>query len=103
MLLRVPATFHSYIVVVPQLTYTALSPSFTWRRLTHCKVLLGPVEHLAFVKTCFVDALPQYSSLKNLRFKVGLRRLQRGAPKQSFHLVLTSTSAMPMERWREWL
>ena len=51
-----------------------------WHSLTHCKVLLGPVWHVAFVKNCIVAAGPQHGSLRNLRFKVGVSLPKKADP-----------------------
>ena len=40
--------------------------------MTHCKVLLGPVWHVALVKNCLVAAGPDHGSLMNIRLKVGV-------------------------------
>ena len=59
-------------MVVHQLIYVALCPSLRWHRLTHCKVLNGPVWHVTLIKNYLVAAGPHHSSLQNLMFKVGV-------------------------------
>ena len=75
-------------MVVHQLIYAALSPSSRWHRLTHCKVLLGQVWHVALIKICLVAAGPHHSSLQKLRFKVGVSVPERTHPESVLVLLL---------------
>ena len=59
-----------------------------WHRLTHYKVLCGPVRHVDLVKNCIVAAGPHHSSLRNLRFKVGVSVPKDAHPKSVFVLLL---------------
>ena len=43
-------------------------------------MLLGPVWHVALIKNCLVAAGPHHSSLRNLRFKVGV-----SVPEEAHH------------------
>ena len=64
-----------------------LSPSSRWHRLTHCKVLLGPVWHVSLVKNCLVAAGPHHCSLQNLKFKFGVSVPEEAHP-ESFLILL---------------
>ena len=83
-----PAVFNSFIVVVHQLIYAAVTPSSRWHRLTNCKVLLGPVWHVSLIKNCLITAGPHHSSLRNLRFKVGVSIPDKAHPESVLVLLL---------------
>ena len=75
-------------MIVHQLIYAALSPSSRWHRLTHCKVLIGPVWLVALIKNCLVAAGPHHSFSRKLRFKVGVSLPEEAHPESVLVLLL---------------
>ena len=80
--------FLQLIVVVHQLIYAALVPSFKWHHLTDRKIFLGPVWHVALVKNCLMAVAPHHGSLRNFWFKVGVSVPEEAQPNTVFVLLL---------------